>query len=173
MNYTDFKNLEGQRVQAVLGAIGALPAAMLVFGDAPASAAPGAPLFAAAVVMVVGAYQQWTQTDACFYLDATPFNLPDESAKLAERWRAEVNVQGDRCQNATFVYGIASLFASMFGLAAVFSTLRSPVTVEVGFCAAVLLLGFVSWEVFSSNRKINALLHRCRALSQLEIEFRN
>lgn len=167
MNAAEYKELEGQRIQQVLGAIGALPAAMLVFGEGPSTSAAGAPLFAAAIALIVGAFMHWNYTDAAYHLDCIDHHVTPQHQPLVDRWQEDLERAGYRFQGMTYFYGIASLLASLAGVAAVYSTLRAGVSVETGFWVAGGISVAVCAEVVCSGRRRNALLTRCRMLNGL------
>lgn len=165
MNAAEYKQLEGQRIQQVLGAIGALPAAMLVFGDGPSTAAAGAPLFTIAIALIVGALMHWNYTDAAYHMDSIEhFVAPEEQHKV-DAWQDDLEMAAYRFQRRTYFYGIASLLCSIAGVAAVYSTIRFGLSVELGFWAAGIGTVAVSAEVVIAGNQRNALLERCRRLS--------
>lgn len=165
MNGAEFKQIEGQRLQQVLSAIGALPAALLVFGDSPATSAPGAPLFVLAIACGLGALMFMTYTDGIFYLDSSDFVLPKEAFAQWELLQAELEAVGLRFQISSVAYGCSSLILSLMGIAAVYSPLRTGVPATVGFvvaiAAAIIVCSHVSW----GRWKTNILTDRCRSIS--------
>lgn len=165
MNDAEYKSIEGQRIQQVLGAIGALPAAMLVFGDGPAISATGAPLFVAAIVLVIGSLMNWNYTDAAYHMDSLHMELPEEHQPAHLAWMADLERAGYQFQHRTYGYAIASLLCSILGVAGVYSTLRSGVSVNVGFLVTVGLGLLTSGDVVALGMKRNALMRRVRALS--------
>jgi hypothetical protein len=167
MNPAEYKQLEGQRIQQVLGAIGALPAAMLVFGDGPSTSAAGAPLFAVAIAFVVGAFMHWNYTDAAYHLDCHEHSVRAQDQPALDAWQRDVEAAGSRFQGLTYFYGIASLLSSLAGVSAVYSTIRFGVSVELGFWAAGVVTVVVCGEVVLSGRRRNKLVERCRAIDGL------
>lgn len=167
MNAAEYKNIEGQRIQQVLGAIGALPAAMLVFGDGPTTVAAGAPLFAAAIVLIVGALMNWNYTDAIFYLDTEHHVVPMDHVEDLATWQIALENAGDRFQYRTYGYGVLSLLCSITGVAGVYSSLRLPIPVDIGFLIVIVLTIIVSIDVVRSGLQRNQLLNESRRLSEL------
>ena len=167
MNAAEYKQLEGQRIQQVLSAIGALPAAMLVFGDGPSTSAAGAPLFAVAIALVVGAFMHWNYTDAAYHLDCIDHTVRPQDRPTVDFWQADLEAAGYHFQGLTYFYGIASLLCSLAGVAAVYSTIRFGVSVEVGFWTAGAVAVAVCAEIVLSGRRRNELLARCRMLNGL------
>jgi len=166
----EWKALEGQRIQSVLGAIGALPAAALVFGDDAAASAPGAPLYTAAIVLMIGAYMHWLYTDGVYHLGSIEFRFTEVDLKAFRDWETKtLHPAGYRFQWSTYAYAIASLLCTVCGLMGVYSTIRSGVSVEVGFYAVIALAACVSAEVVSSGAKRNRLLRECRAWSEKDV----
>jgi hypothetical protein len=165
MNAAEYKQLEGQRIQQVLSAIGALPAAMLVFGDGPSASAAGAPLFAMAIALIVGALMHWNYTDAAYHMDCTEHSVAPEEQHRVNAWQKDLEAAGYRFQRRTYFYGIASLLCSIAGVAAVYSTIRFGVSVEAGFWAVGVGAVAICAEVVVAGNQRNALLDRCRKLS--------
>lgn len=145
MTPTEYKNLEGQRIQAIMGAIAALPGAALV-----ASKPEGAPLFAAALIAVAVAFLFWILTDAIYHFSTIPHQTPAEWARLMRA--------GYRYQWSTIGYAALSIVLTLAGFAGAHSDLRSPVTIEAGFGLAVVFfvaaLLHALWSVDERN-KIN------------------
>jgi hypothetical protein len=169
MNAAEFKQLEGQRIQQVLGAIGALPAAMLVFGDGPDTSAAGAPLFAAAIALIIGSLMNWNYTDGAYYLDSASFKVPDTEAEALDQWQANLLRNAYRFQHRTYGYGVLSLLCSIFGVAGVYSTIRTGVSVDVGFVVAVVAAMIVSFDIVRLGMTRNSLLRECRRLSETAV----
>ncbi|WP_436357929.1 hypothetical protein [Brevundimonas sp. CEF1] len=167
MNAAEFKELEGQRIQQVLGAIGALPAAMLVFGDGPSTAAAGAPLFVAAIALIVGSIMHWNYTDGAYHLDTIEHDVRLVDQPKVDLWQEDLERAGYWFQGLTYYYGISSLICSVAGVAAVYSTIRLSVSVEIGFLAAGAVTIAVCTEIVLSGRRRNQLLKRCRILNGL------
>lgn len=131
------KDLEGKRIQPLIAAVGALPAAALVFSNS--NVAEGAPLFVAAIVFFVGTYFMWMCADAV--VSICDFAMRNNEAKRAQH---ALRV-GAYMSWATFAYGLASLAMTCLGFVAVFSSLTFGVSIEAGFrvCLAIfLLVGF-------------------------------
>ncbi len=126
-DFTDFKEMESARIQPLLGAVAALPAAALVLGD---DASAGAPLFLVSMTCAAIAYVMWMCSDAVF---AVHFEHDGESYPGESRRLEGVGYYMSWC---TYVYGAASIGASALGFAAVHSTLRSGLSAELGFLAA-------------------------------------
>ena len=123
----EYKAMEGQRIQAVLAAVGALPAAALVLGKEVSS---GAPFFALALVTTTAAYLFWLYVDGVYYLTMAPLER-EEREFMARR--------GYHFQHACFAYGSSSLLLSLYGLAAVHSGLTTSIPVWVGFVVTLVL----------------------------------
>ena len=162
MNAAEYKEIEGQRIQQVLGA---LPAAMLVFGESPSTSAGGAPLFAAAIALIVGALMNWNYTDGAYYLDSISYTVPDEEREALDRWEADLLAAGYRFQHRTYSYAILSLFCSILGVAGVYSTLHTGISVNIGFGLAFVAAALVSFDIVRLGMTRNALLRECRRLA--------
>jgi len=151
--WLEFKATEGFRVQSVLASLGALPAAALVFGDSAESVAPGAPLYCAAILLLIGAYMHWMYTDGTFYMG---FEHSASSVDEATtRWLDALYRSGARNQTMTFLYGFGNILCTLGGAAAVYGGMRLPVSVETGFAAVFLLSAVVFGDVFGSNLRRN------------------
>lgn len=136
------KNIEGQRLTALFGAIGALPGAALV-----ASGPQGAPLFILAICAVAAAYMFWMFTDDTF--EASITIRPEDS-----EWR-RLSWLGYFYQWSTFGYGALSIALTLTGFAGVHSNLRSGISVEAGFVfsfiAALAMVGHVGISMHLRN----------------------
>ena len=151
--WLEFKATEGFRVQSVLASLGALPAAALVFGDAADSVAPGAPLYCAAILLLIGAYMHWMYTDGTFYM-----GFEHSNARVDEpitRWLNDLHRSGARNQTMTFLYGFGNILCTFGGAVAVYGDIRLPVSVQTGFAIVFLLALFVFSDVFGSNLRRN------------------
>lgn len=139
MDDKDVKQLEGQRIMAALGGIAAVPGAGLIYMDAP-----GAPLFAAALVLVAGAYVCWLFTDGVYFLSVLARNM----GKF-RLFFPVLNGLGQPLSVGTIMYGGASLLSTLAGFLGAHGSWRVPVSVEAGFVLAALLglvmLGHVMW----------------------------
>ena len=162
----DWKTIEGQRVQAVLGAVGALPAAALVLSDNAAVVSPGAPLFLAAVVMVLGAYVHWLNTDGIYHLDSLEIVVPPDMYAARVEWCRGLRKPGLQYQFSTYAYAGSSMMLTIAGFAAIHTDIRLPVTVGWGFAAAGALLVVTLAEVLVARAKVNALLIESRTFSE-------
>lgn len=120
------RNSEASRIGPLLGAIATVPAGALVIGK---DAAPGAPLFALALALIGGAYVFWICADG-----NNESTMRLESGPLARVSEGEAL----RCSWATVLYGAASMLASIGGFVGMHSQLRIPITIELGFLAAML-----------------------------------
>lgn len=159
MNATDFKAMEGVRIGAVHGAVGALPAAALVFADTPAVVAPGAPLFTAAIILMVGAYMHWNHTDTGFWL----ISGIDEHCEKAEQnasVRRALTRSGTRHIAMNYLYGLGSVLCTVGGFAAVYSTFRSSISVDMGFVLAGATFFATSFELIMSRARQGVLFGR-------------
>lgn len=164
----EWKSLEGQRIQGVLGAIGALPAAALVFGETAAASAPGAPLYTAAIVLTMGAYMHWIYTDGVYHISAIPFRFTVEDLARYRAWEQHTLIPaGYQFQAMTYAYGISSLLCTVLGLMGVYSSLRTGLSVEIGFVAVIVVACAVSFEIVASARRRNALTFAAREWSKL------
>ena len=123
----EYKSMEGQRIGAALGAIGALPAAALVLGR---EVGPAAPFFALALLCIVAAYLFWLYTDGVYHLSAAPLDV-EEMSLLMRR--------GYHFQYACFGYGAASLLLTLSGVAAMHSGIHTPVPIWAGFVIVLIL----------------------------------
>ena len=159
MNGTDFKALEGVRIGAVHGAVGALPAAALVFADTPSVVAPGAPLFAAAIILVLGAYMHWNHTDTGFWLIGGIDSDGDNRA-TNEKVRNDLMRSGARNVAMNYIYGLASVGCTVAGFAGVYSSFRSSLSVDQGFIAAGLIFALTTIELVMSRIRHNFLSKR-------------
>lgn len=168
MSPLDYKQIEGPRIQQVLGAIGALPAAMLVFGDGPSTSAAGAPLFTAAIVFVIGALMNWNYTDDAYHMNTIPFTVPDKAGPDLEKWQADLMKAGTQFQHRTYAYGVLSLLSSVLGVAGVYSTLRTGISVNLGFVAAIAAAAAVSFDIVALGMKRNELGRRGGDLPKVE-----
>lgn len=164
MTPSEYKQIEGQRIQQVLAAVGALPAAMLVFGDGPRTAAEGAPLFMAAIILVIASLMNWNYTDAAYHLDTVEADFPEERRAEVDAWRGRLLTAAYKFQHRTYGYAIASLLASSFGVAAVYSTLSSGIAVETGFILTVVVAFAASWDIVRLGMIRNQLLREVRDL---------
>jgi hypothetical protein len=147
----EWKELEGQRIGAALGAVGALPAAALVVGK---EVGPASPFFALALVAVVAAYLFWMFTDSIYHLSMAPI---DEDELLLMRRR------GTPLSYACFGYGAASLLLSLFGLAAMHAGLRTTISVSDGFIVVFSVSIVILVHCFLGMRTKNQLWHVARA----------
>lgn len=167
MNETEYKELEGQRIQQVLGAVGALPAAMLVFGDGPGASAAGAPLFATAIALSVAALMHWNYTDAAYHLDCIDHSVARGHQDILDNWRNDVEKAGRRYQGSTYFYGISSLLCSIAGVAAVYSSIRFSLSAELGFWLAGIVAMATCAEIVVAGNRRNLLVERSREISIL------
>ena len=146
--FIEFKELEAARIQPLLGAISALPGAALVFSGDGASS--GAPLFVLALVLIAAAYLSWMCSDAVFSV-----HWDNQEAGDYER-ASELETIGYYLGWATVAYGIASLTVTAFGFAAVHSTLRLPISVDLGFiitlCVSALVIAHMVHSVHLRNQ---------------------
>lgn len=147
----EWKTLEGQRIGAALGAVGALPAAALVIGR---EVGPASPFFALALVAVVAAYLFWMFTDSIYHLTMTPLN--QEELLLMQR-------RGMPLSYACFGYGAGSLLLSLVGIAAMYSGVTTGVPIWEGFVIVVGLAIGILVHCFSGMRLKNQLWHVARA----------
>jgi hypothetical protein len=159
MNGTDFKALEGARIGAVHGAVGALPAAALVFADTPLVVAPGAPLFAAAIILVLGAYMHWNHTDTGYWLIGEICAGEDKEA-TNKKVREDLERSGTRHVAMNYIYALASVGCTAAGFAGVYSSFRSGMSVDQGFIAAGLVFAVTTGELVLSRIRQGMLLNR-------------
>lgn len=159
MNATDFKAMEGVRIGAVHGAVGALPAAALVFADTPAVVAPGAPLFSTAIILVLGAYMHWNHTDTSFWL-VSAIDEHSEKAKQNASVRSALGRAGTRHVTMNYLYGLGSVLCTAGGFAAVYSTFRSGISVDVGFVLTGVTFIATSLELIMSRARQGFLTDR-------------
>lgn len=160
MTPVEFKNQEGTRIQAVLGAIGALPAAALVFATDPALSAPGAPFFLAAIFLVVGAYLHWNHTDSIFWLDGVDLNYDEPNRDVALAHGKDVEKAGLRHVTFSYLYGLGSLACTAAGFTGVYASIRLPLSIDAGFYVAGVLLLFTAVELIISRVRMEWLLRR-------------
>lgn len=141
---TDYKTLEGQRIQALMAAVAALPGAALV-----ASGSSGAPFFAAALVTVAAAFAFWIFTDAVYsYFTVQP-------REERERKRMERSAYHFFWSNVGYM--VASIALTMAGFAGVHSDIRLNVSVAGGFGLTALLAVAVTVHVLLSAHERNRL----------------
>lgn len=123
--------MEGGRIQPLLGAISALPGAALVLGK---DASAGAPLLVVALGFAAAAYIFWMCTDSVFALE---YDYASASQELEAQQAAKV---GTYMSWATFYYGGASLICTVSAFAAIHSSLRTSLSVEVGFMVGIVTI---------------------------------
>lgn len=140
----EYKEVEGQRIAPVLAAIAALPAAGLL-----TLKAPGAPIFIVALAFIAAAYVFWLFGDAVYHAYFGTSLSEEPSPKLMSDF-------SQHCQYATFGYAVASVMTSFLGLAAHHSTLRSPLSVELGFIVGIFVAGAVASHAFWALQKRSA-----------------
>lgn len=145
---------EGARLQALFGALGALPAGALVLGS---EVAAGAPLFCTALLGIFAAYMFWGYTDAIYHADSLQV--------LDEATRPSVVRAGYRYQLACFAYGILGVGCTFCGFAAINSTIRSPISVNDGFWTLAALAAIVAAHVIWSSQERNRIIEKTRELS--------
>ena len=140
---TDYKTLEGQRIQALMAAVAALPGAALV-----ASGSEGAPFFAAALVTVAAAFAFWIFTDALYNY----FLVGPREGQL--RLRMERSAYHFFWSNVGYL--VASIGLTMAGFAGVHSDIRLNVSVAAGFgltaLLAVAVMAHVLWSAHDRNQ---------------------
>lgn len=129
--FIEFKEMEGARIQPLLGAVAALPAAALVLGK---DSTAGAPLFLAALGFVAVAYIMWMCADSVFYLHY----LHDHAENPAEGRR--LDRVGYYLSWCTYGYGAVSIITAGLGVAGMHSSLRTPLSVETGFVIALVFI---------------------------------
>lgn len=171
MSPAEFKGQEGSRIQALHGALGSLPALALVFASDISQVAPGAPLFAAAVIFVIGAYVHWNSTDTVFWINSREWIVPDESGiPAANALLAKMRALGHRHVALNYAYAIATLGCSIAGFAAVYSDLRLGVSTEAGFIVVGCVLVAVVIEVVGSRLRLEWILKKASELGVTEEE---
>lgn len=145
---TDFewKQLEGQRIMPVLGAVAALPGAALI-----AAGPAGAPLFCAALVMIAAAYIFWLFTDGIYELTVHAKAL-ENRMELVKRWLG----RGFHFQLMMVLYGAGSVICTVAGMAGEHSSLRVPVTTEQGFLLMGALMAVVLVHVLWGLKRLRA-----------------
>lgn len=141
----DLKEMEGRRLLALMAAMGALPGgALLTLGPS------GAPLFAAALVALIGAYMFWLFTDGVYYYSQfAPVLTPDETTQLHR--------SGYRYQATNFAYAAASVLLSLLGMVAEHGGVRLPIAVATGMGLAVAGALGVAVHVWIGMQRRNAL----------------
>ncbi len=149
---TDYKTLEGQRIQALMAAVATIPGAALV-----ASGPEGAPLFAAALIMIAASFMFWIFVDGVYHLST----IPNRDAK---EWARLVGA-GYRYQAGCVLYGAASIFLSMAGFAGVHSGWTTGVSVLVGFWFVLGLFAGVMLHILWSLNERNQLTLEARDAS--------
>lgn len=127
MTDAEFKQAEGQRILAGLGAIAALPGAGLVTGTGA-----GAPLFAAALCCVALAYLFWLFTDGVYALSV---QLKRRGALAA--WRPRLLAVGIPFQAITLGAAIATVLLTLCGFAGERAGIVLPIGVQAGFAVAL------------------------------------
>jgi len=147
MNDSEWKQLEGQRIMAALGGIAAIPGAGLIYlGPA------GAPLFAAALVLVAGAYVSWLFTDNIYHLSV----LVRDRGKIRLFLPAMMSL-GTPLQMSTILYGAASLLCSIAGMIGAHGAWRVPVSVDVGLVITLIMALAMVAHVLTAHRALNRL----------------
>ncbi|WP_461344460.1 hypothetical protein [Brevundimonas sp. GN22] len=140
---TDYKTLEGQRIQAVMAAVAALPGAALV-----ATGPQGAPFFAGALIAIAASFMFWIYTDTIYHLSTIQPRQPSEWQRLIRA--------GYRYQGSCLAYGVASILLSLSGFAAHHTGLVGPWSVSTGFGLAfiffVVCVGHVVWSSHERNQ---------------------
>ena len=127
MTDAEFKQAEGQRILAGLGAIAALPGAGLVTGTGA-----GAPLFAAALCCVALAYLFWLYTDGVYALSV---HLKRRGA-LGE-WRSRLLAVGIPFQAITLIAAVATVLLTLCGFAGERAGMAFPISAQTGFVIAL------------------------------------
>lgn len=140
----EYKEIEGQRVAPVLGAIAALPAAALIGLDSP-----GAPLFALAIGFAAASYVFWILQDAMYHASCLEVCNADEYKRLAR--------DAYHFQSWNVLYAGASVMLSIAGFAGQHSTLRAPISVEAGFVAALVTFLGVCVHIAFAVHERNAI----------------
>jgi hypothetical protein len=154
------KTQEGTRLLALFGALGAVPAGALVLG---AESAPGAPLFCLALLGVFAGYMFWGYTDAVYHIDTLLILDGEELEKLHR--------DGYRWQRACIAYGIITVSCTFAGFAAVYSDLRTPFSVSVGFLAIVPATALSAIHIIrASTERNNWIMFARKAGEQLLAE---
>lgn len=145
---------EGTRLQALFGALGALPAGALILGS---EAAAGAPLFCGALLAIFAAYMFWGYTDTVYHCDSLQIFAEEDRPKLVR--------VAKHYQLACFGYGISGVACTFAGFAAVNSTIRSPISVSAGFWLLAPLAVIVAAHVVASSQERDKLIETARATS--------
>lgn len=149
---TDYKTLEGQRIQALMAAVAALPGAALV-----ASGSEGAPFFAAALMTVAAAFAFWIFTDALYNYSIVQ---PREEGEAKRMERSAYHFFWSNVG-----YMVASIALTMAGFAGVHSDIRLNISVAGGFGLTALLAVAVTLHVLWSAHERNHLGKLTRAAS--------
>jgi len=145
MTDAEFKQAEGQRIIAGLGAIAALPGAGLVTGTGA-----GAPLFAAALCCVALAYLFWLFTDGVYAL-----SVKLKQAGVLSDWMKRLLQPGRPFQLITLLSAAATVLLTLCGFAGERAGIALPISAQTGFalalgwgvlCAALSLWGYVALE---------------------------
>ncbi len=147
MNDSEWKQLEGQRIMAALGGIAAIPGAGLIY-----LGAAGAPLFAAALVLVAGAYVCWLFTDNIYHLSV----LVRDRGKLRLFLPAMMTL-GVPLSLSTILYGAASLLCTILGMIGAHGAWRVAVTVDVGLVITLAIGLAMLAHVLTAHRRLNRL----------------
>lgn len=127
MTDAEFKQAEGQRILAGLGAIAALPGAGLVTGTGA-----GAPLFAAALCCVALAYLFWLYTDGVYALSV---HLKRRGELIA--WRSRLLAVGIPFQVITLLSAVATVLLTLCGFAGERAGITLPISAQTGFAIAL------------------------------------
>ncbi|WP_430430222.1 hypothetical protein [Oceanicaulis sp.] len=145
MTDAEFKQAEGQRILAGLGAIAALPGAGLVTGTGA-----GAPLFAAALCCVALAYLFWLYTDGVYAL-----SVKLKQAGVLSAWMGRLLRPGRPFQVITLLSAVANVLLTLCGFAGERAGIALPISAQTGFalalgwagvCAVLALWGYVAME---------------------------
>lgn len=140
----EYKEIEGQRIAPVLGAIAALPAAALI-----ALGPSGAPLFALAIGFAAVSYVFWILQDAIYHASCLEVCNASEYKRLSR--------DAYHFQAGNVLYAAASVLLSIAGFAGHHSMLRVPVSVETGFILSLLMFMLVCLHVWFSVVERNAI----------------
>lgn len=139
MTDAEFKQAEGQRILAGLGAIAALPGAGLVTGTGA-----GAPLFAAALCCVALAYLFWLLTDAVYFL-----SVKLKQAGLLHNWADYLLSRAGAFPWLTLIAALLTVILTLCGFAGERAGITAPISAALGFWLAlgwgVLCAGLALW----------------------------
>jgi hypothetical protein len=130
MTPADFKALEGEKIQPLLGAIAALGAGGLL-----SLGADGAPFFLLSVTSIVGAYCFWLGVDNHYFTQIETKGIRHGILL----WKVLVR-QATQSQIYMIFYIMVSIVSLILGFYGAYGTIKLSVSIDVGFAISGLLI---------------------------------